>query len=64
MTQPGPMIIRLPEVRRISGLSTTSIYRLMGQDRFPRQRVIGMGAVGWIASEIYDWVSTRPKVQT
>jgi predicted DNA-binding transcriptional regulator AlpA len=45
MTQPTPKIIRLPEVRRVSGLSTTSIYRLMSQDKFPRQRLIGVGAV-------------------
>lgn len=64
MTQPAPRIIRLPEVRRISGLSTTSIYRLMSQDKFPRQRLISVGAVGWLAAEVFEWVSARPKVQT
>lgn len=51
--------IKLPEVRRISGLSTTTIYRMAVAGDFPKQRKLGVKAVAWIRSEVEAWANTR-----
>jgi predicted DNA-binding transcriptional regulator AlpA len=33
--------VRLPEVKQLTGLSRSSIYRLMGEHRFPAPVVLG-----------------------
>jgi prophage regulatory protein len=52
-------IFRLPKVIEVSGLSRTSIYRLMGIGRFPKCIKIGIKAVGWLESEIEHWIGER-----
>ncbi|MFJ7141208.1 helix-turn-helix transcriptional regulator [Pseudomonas protegens] len=51
--------IRLPEVRRISGLSTSTIYRMAGGGKFPRQAKVGEQAVAWVRSEVEQWAAGR-----
>lgn len=51
--------IKLPEVRRISGLSTTTIYRMAVAGDFPKQRKLGVKAVAWVRSEVELWANTR-----
>ncbi|MCF7532050.1 helix-turn-helix transcriptional regulator [Pseudomonas petrae] len=53
--------IRLPEVKRLTGLSTATIYRLASCGEFPRQVKIGAQAVGWVKSELLAW--SRAKVE-
>lgn len=52
-------IIRLGEVIRVTGLSRTSVYRLMSQGKFPRSVPISQGSVGWIEAEVADYISAR-----
>lgn len=52
--------LRRPEVERLTGLSRTSIYRMMAEDAFPRPRRIGRRAVAWPASAIETWLTNRP----
>ncbi len=53
-------IIRIPEVTRITGLSRATIYDRIQKQSFPAQIDLGGGrAVGWIKSEILNWVNTR-----
>jgi prophage regulatory protein len=47
--------IRLPEVKRLTGLSTATIYRLAKDGKFPGQIKIGEQAVAWIKSEVLAW---------
>ena len=47
--------IRLPEVKRLTGLSTATIYRMAKIGEFPRQIKIGEQAVAWIKSEVLAW---------
>ncbi|WP_025859082.1 AlpA family transcriptional regulator [Pseudomonas sp. CHM02] len=54
--------IKLPEVRRISGLSTTSIYRMAVAGDFPKQRKLGVKAVAWIRAEVEQWAASRSVV--
>lgn len=52
-------ILRLPTVRSITGLSTSTIYLQISQNKFPRQVSIGKRCVGWSESSIIDWVNQR-----
>ncbi|UNM20871.1 AlpA family transcriptional regulator [Pseudomonas sp. ArH3a] len=51
--------IKLPEVRKISGLSTTSIYRMAVAGDFPKQRKLGVKAVAWVRAEVEQWAASR-----
>lgn len=44
--------IRLPEVKKLVGLGTTSIYTMPG---FPKNVRLGGRAVAWIKSEVLQW---------
>ena len=52
-------ILRLPEVKKITGLGRSSIYSMMEAGTFPRQIPLGMRAVGWLESEIKEWIEQR-----
>lgn len=56
------LIARLPEVRRRTGLSTSTIYRLETRGKFPSRVQISDRGVGWHLSEVLAWVSERPNV--
>ncbi|HEV7166030.1 MAG TPA: AlpA family transcriptional regulator [Gammaproteobacteria bacterium] len=49
-------LIRLPEVRRLTGLSRSEIYRRMTLGQFPAKVSIGPRIVGWPEDEIAQWV--------
>ncbi|MDR0189390.1 AlpA family phage regulatory protein [Pseudomonas yamanorum] len=51
--------IRIAEVRRISGLSTPTIYRLAVCGKFPRQAKVGLQAVAWVRAEVEQWAAGR-----
>lgn len=51
--------IRLPEVKKITGMGTTFIYTKAKAGKFPRQVKLGESAVGWIKSEVQQWVKER-----
>ena len=48
--------LRLPEVLARTGLSRSTIYVRMAQGRFPRPVSLGGRAVGWIESELNEWM--------
>ena len=53
-------IIRKSEVCRITGLSSSTIDRREREGDFPRRRHLAASAVGWISSEIVNWIADRP----
>lgn len=53
------MILRRPLVEQKTGLGRSFIYSEMAAGRFPRPVPLGPKAVGWIESEIDDWISQR-----
>ena len=54
-----PRILRLPLVRERTGLSRSSIYLRISEGRFPRPISLGERAVGWLESEINEWLNRR-----
>ena len=49
------------EVESMTGLSRTSIYRLMRLGRFPEPLRVGPKAVRWNEEELVSWLASRPK---
>ena len=52
--------LRRREVERITGLSNSSIYRLMPLGKFPERVYVSSKAVRWRESDIDDWMDSRP----
>jgi prophage regulatory protein len=50
-------ILRLPAVKTRTGLSRSSIYLRVTEGTFPKPISLGARAVGWLESEVDDWVS-------
>jgi prophage regulatory protein len=54
-------ILRLPAVRMRVGLSRSAIYLAVSRQEFPRPIQLGARAVGWLESEIEEWIRERVK---
>lgn len=54
-------IARLPEVKKSTGLSRSSIYLRMSNDEFPKSISLGGRAVGWFESDIQQWLEEKRK---
>jgi len=52
-------ILRLPTVKARTGLSRSTIYLRIAEGNFPRPISLGARAVGWIETEVNDWVARR-----
>lgn len=52
--------LRRAEVENITGLSRSSIYKLMSEGDFPRPVKLTAKAVAWPESAIADWLNSRP----
>jgi len=51
--------LRLPDVLARTGLSRSTIYVRLEQGRFPKPVSLGARAVGWIESEVDEWIRER-----
>ena len=52
-------ILRLPQVKIKVGLSRSSIYSAVAEKRFPQPVHLGARAVGWLESEVDEWVNKQ-----
>ena len=52
-------ILRLPAVKMRTGLSRSSIYLRIAQGTFPAPVSLGARAVGWVKSEVEDWLARQ-----
>lgn len=55
------VILRLPLVKARTGLSRSTIYLRVKEGAFPKPVNLGARAVGWIESEIDDWLNKQIK---
>ena len=53
------MILRLPKVKAVTGLSRSTIYLRMSEGTFPKHISLGSRAVGWLKSEVNAWMEQR-----
>lgn len=56
-TSTTPRLIKLPEVKRRTTLSTSEIYRRLEAGTFPKQIRLGAKAVAWLEHEIDAYVN-------
>lgn len=52
-------ILRLDEVKSMTGLSRSSIYQKIQKNNFPKPISLGTRAVGWLSIELDSWVEER-----
>lgn len=52
-------IIRLPQVMEITGLARSTIYKWIKQGDFPAQVNLGPNSVGFLSTEISEWLTNR-----
>jgi prophage regulatory protein len=52
-------ILRLKQVEKKVGLKSSSIYQKISEGTFPSQVRLGARAVGWIESEIEEWIAAQ-----
>ena len=53
------IILRLPDVIKLTGLKRSSIYAYEKSGNFPNRITISSRCVGWISEEINAWISDR-----
>jgi prophage regulatory protein len=58
---PADFLLPRKTVEKLSGLSRSTIYRLIQQNKFPRPLSIGTGAVRWKQSDVIAWQSSLTK---
>ena len=52
-------ILRLPAVVSHTGLSRSTIYLRVAQGAFPGPISLGGRAVGWLETDVFEWVTKR-----
>ena len=52
-------IIRLKEVMNSTGLARSTIYKYIAEGTFPKPVSLGDRCVGWVESEVHDWILAR-----
>ena len=55
-------ILRLPVVLDRTGLSRSTVYLRVTEGRFPRPVSLGTRAVGWIETEVEEWIARQIEV--
>jgi prophage regulatory protein len=52
-------LLRLPDVKSITGLSKSTIYARIAEGTFPKQVPLGPRLVVWVESDIHNWIDTQ-----
>ncbi len=56
---PNERALRLKQVCQLTGLGRSMIYQMQAEGRFPQRIKLGERAVGWLESEVREWLATR-----
>jgi prophage regulatory protein len=57
----GDYVLRLRDVLQLTKLSRASVYRAVQRGEFPRPISLARRASGWKASEVQNWIDSRPR---
>ncbi len=52
-------ILKLKEVMDCTALSRSTIYKYVSEDSFPKPISLGARSVGWLESEVDEWILAR-----
>ena len=61
-TSNTPTILRRHQVQQRTGLSRSTLYQYIKDGAFPASVQLGPRAVGWLESDISDWITARVKL--
>lgn len=56
---PLPKLLRFPEVRELTGLSRSTVWRLERRGDFPKHHRIAPNVVAWLEDDVARWISLR-----
>lgn len=51
--------ISLKEVTKTTGLSRSTIYNYINENKFPKQCNMGGRSVRWLESEVMKWINSK-----
>ncbi|MCY1548635.1 Prophage CP4-57 regulatory protein (AlpA) [compost metagenome] len=54
-------IIRLKEVMNTTGLARSTVYKYVSEGNFPKPVGLGDRCVGWLETEVQEWILARVK---
>jgi prophage regulatory protein len=52
-------VFRMPDVINATKLSKSTLYKLMTENRFPKNFKLSGRASGWLASDVYSWIYSK-----
>lgn len=55
-------LIDFRELKHLCGLSRSMVWRLEHEGKFPRRRLVTTNKVGWLLSEVLEWIAERAPV--
>ena len=55
-------LLSLAEVKRITGLSAATLYRLRRAGQFPVPIKVSRRRIGWVQSEVENWLAQRERI--
>jgi prophage regulatory protein len=60
--QREPAFLRRKQVETRTGLSRSTIYQYIKDGAFPKPVPLGPRAVGWLESDVSQWIAARVKL--
>ena len=60
--QQEPAFLRRKQVETRTGLSRSTIYQYIKAGVFPKPVPLGPRAVGWLESEVNEWITERVRI--
>ena len=61
--RPAPLLIRRSQLKSVVGLAPSTVDRLERAGDFPARRRVGPGVVGWLSTEVEEFLSKQPQVE-
>jgi prophage regulatory protein len=52
-------LLRLPQLKSITGLSKSTIYARISEGTFPKQIPLGPRLVVWVEADIQKWIAEQ-----
>ncbi|MFZ2315995.1 MAG: AlpA family transcriptional regulator [Gammaproteobacteria bacterium] len=59
MPKENTKVLRFPELRQLLGVSRSTVFRWERDKQFPQHIQLGTMSVGWLSTEVEDWLAKR-----
>lgn len=57
-------ILRQPEATKLTGLSRSTLRRMVERGDFPPPLQLGLRSIGWLEDEVLEWLESRPRASS